>query len=102
MGLFDDEMKVWFDQMHALASVAVVFGGLPVRGVQDESTAVDMLMPGGIQGNVDGTLITLKSEYFGDLPKSKDRITIDGKETRVLQVHTEPADPTLRITYGKL
>lgn len=102
MGLFDSEMNAWFNEMHALASVSVAYAGLTLRGVQDESQASEVIIPGGIQGMSEGAVIVLKAECFATLPKPKDRISIDGKDTRILSITTEPTDPTLRITYGKL
>lgn len=103
MGTYATEMTAWFEAMYALAPVAVTMGepSAPVRAVQDESSATDMLMAGGPQGTVEGSVFVLKAECPAP-PEAKARITVDGRAVRILQLHTEPADPTWRITYGKL
>ena len=101
MGIFQDELTSWFDEMHALAPVAVVYLGVNIRAVQDEDQAQEILLPGGRQATIEGYIIVMKSD-FDFAPKSQSKITVEGNETRILSVHTEPTDPTYRISYGKL
>lgn len=99
---FASEMSSWFEEMSALAGTSIVHSGRTLAAVQDEQRGDDLLIPGAMQATVEGAVFLRRADFAATPPKPRDHITVAGAPARILTINGEPADPIVRITYGKL
>jgi len=101
MSLFTETIRVGFEELAGYAETTARFGDKDYPCLQGETQEIATLVIGGVDEQLDGVLVFLKSD-FESIPRIGRGFIYGNDYLRVETITTDKADPTFTIAFSKL